>query len=213
MKMKILSAVFICLAFVSCKNTDKKDSDTSAGRKSVDSLLVTRESWGPITAESDLEDLRKYYGDQVVADSLILGPEGMDTLHVTYLLAGQPAELIVHWQDSARHRKIAMIESFRDGSPYYTSDSLKMGSTLREILVANGAPINFSGFGWDYGGYILSYNGGKLDSSRLLYRLTADTELPNELYGDQERNTMMPAVQQQLDNIRIYWLVLNFNEY
>ena len=93
--MKIWSALFLCLAFLSCKNDDRPALDNAGEKKSGDSLLVTRESWGPITAESTLDDLKKFYGDQVVADSLIMGPEGMDTLRVTYLLPGLPAELIV----------------------------------------------------------------------------------------------------------------------
>ena len=69
------------------------------------------------------------------------------------------------------------------------------------------------GFGWDYGGTIMSYNGGKLDSTNISFTLTGSEEMPDGLSGDTELNTAEPLVQKFLDKIRISQMMLRFNEH
>jgi hypothetical protein len=89
---------------------------------------------------------------------------------------------------------------------------LKIGSTMQDLLQQNGQKINFSGFGWDYGGYIISYNKGALENSRIGFRLDLVEGDTNELLGDTELNTDMPAVKKVLDKIQVYQLSLSFNK-
>ena len=66
------------------------------------------------------------------------------------------------------------------------------------------------GFGWDYGGYIQSYNGGKLANSKIRYRLECATNENKSLIGDYELDTTMPDVDAELDNIFVSQVSLSF---
>ena len=63
---------------------------------------------------------------------------------------------------------------------------VRMGTTLAELVARNGAPIDFSGFGWDYGGAVAGFNGGKLEPQhagwpRTSFRLAPRTGLPEDM--------------------------------
>jgi hypothetical protein len=209
--MKIISICLLALPFFSCNEREKDNPEQTPAN--TDSLLITETNWGMIRQNMGLEDLRELFGGNEVKDSTIYGPEGMDTLQVTFLLSGKPGEIIVNWRDSFYHQKISFIEAYNPASPYHTERGLKIGSSLKELLAANGKQINFTGFGWDYGGYIMSYNGGKLDSADILFTLSGFEEMPDGLYGDSELNTSDSLVQKYLDKIRIGSMMLRFNEH
>lgn len=40
--------------------------------------------------------------------------------------------------------------------------TLGLGDSLARIRATNGRPFTFSGFGWDYGGYVGDWSGGRL---------------------------------------------------
>ena len=210
--MKIIGLFVIGILILhSCKEGDKGNNDQTAVK--TDSLLVTENSWGVIKQDMDFEVLRGLYGNNEVKDSTIYGPEGMDTIPVSFLLPGKPGELIIYWKDSQYHRQIHFIESYHPEAPYHTASGLKIGSDLKQLLDVNGKQINFMGFGWDYGGTIMSYNGGKLDSTNISFTLTGSEEMPDGLSGDTELNTAEPLVQKFLDKIRISQMMLRFNEH
>lgn len=208
--MKFLSALFVVTMIAACSSNENKDGTkkNTKGSTESDSLLITENSWGAIQPSTDFDGLKKIYSGSVVADSSIMGPEGIDTLQVTYIHPGSPKELIIHWRDSLYHQSIAFIETYQENSPYVTAPGLKIGSTLRDLLQVNDQPIHFTGFGWDYGGYITSYNKGKLDSSKIIFRMEGKEELPQGLYGDSEFSTDMQLVKDNLDRIRIYSILL-----
>ena len=201
------------LLVLSCNSNKEKETTVETKEQKpapIDSLLVTENSWGAITSTTDLAGLKKIYGDLPVTDSTIMGPEGIDTLEVTYIHPGTEKELLIYWKDSLYHKTIGAIESYQPNAPYKTAQGLKIGSTLKELLEINQKPITFSGFGWDYGGYIMSYNKGRLDSSRINFRLEGDEKLPMGLDGDSDFNTDMPLVTNNLHLIRVYAMTLNF---
>ena len=43
-----------------------------------------------------------------------------------------------------------------------------IGTRLSDIVMANGAPVTFAGFEWQYSGYIMGWNGGLLDRDHRL---------------------------------------------
>jgi hypothetical protein len=107
------------------------------------------------------------------------------------------------------HKKIASLEAYQENSPYHTVDGLMRGSTLEELLQLNGKKISFSGFGWDYGGYIQSYNAGAFENSKVHFRLEIADE-GSSLLGDVSFDTDMPEVKKVLNKIRIWQLLLSF---
>ena len=214
--MKIIIALITSTIFLvqACKNEDNNSENKETVQPArTDSLLITENSWGLVHKDADFEALRSLFGASDVVDSTILGPEGIDTLQVTYVFPGKSKEMIISWKDSLYHKRIGFIETYQPEAPYRTETGLRVGSTFKQLLDANGKPINFSGFGWDYGGHIISYNKGKLDSSHIVFRLTSEASLPDELYGDTELNTSLQAVQQNLEKIIIYSITLNLYEH
>ncbi|MBI2811567.1 MAG: hypothetical protein HYX67_12185 [Candidatus Melainabacteria bacterium] len=74
-------------------------------------------------------------------------------------------------------------------------NEITTGTTLIELEKMNGKPFKMSGFDWDYGGNVLSWNGGKLESalksksgkvSATLQLVPTSKQYPDELSGDKE---------------------------
>ncbi len=68
--------------------------------------------------------------------------------------------------------KIEMIRISGDFSSWHTTEGIRIGTTLDELVELNGKPIQFSGFGWDLGGAIISFNQGKLEKLKSSLHIT-----------------------------------------
>lgn len=204
---------FLLVLFISCKNSDKKTAGTPVPDKPViDPLLITDSTWGLIHENMSFSDLQVLYGhDSLLKDARICGAECVDSVDVTILYPGSKNESTIYWKDSAYHRTISFIECYGDRSDWHTADTLKIGTGFKELLRLNGRSISFSGFGWDYGGEISSFNGGTLENSPIRYSIADTTDIDNSLYGDTELNTDMPAVKKELEKITIRAIRLLFN--
>jgi hypothetical protein len=208
---KVFSFLLLLIIIAACNNDKKSSPVSDPAQGKIDSTLVTDSTWGPIGRNADLATLEGLYGKNNIKDEWICGAECMDTILVTKIFPDQTQEITVYWDDGAFHKKIVMLEVFRDGNSYHTIHGLKNGSTLNDILKVNGKKINFSGFGWDYGGFIQSFNDGALEKSPINFRL----EYQGSNYGldgDIELNTDMPDVKRALDSIRNYYLSLSFRK-
>lgn len=207
--MRLIIALLFAGTIWSC-NTDKKTTSREDKKTiAIDSTLVTDSSWGPINKNANLATLETLYGKANLKDEWICGPECADTILVTKIYPEQAKEITVYWDDSAFHKKIMMLEVYRDSTPYHTVHGLKSGSTLSDILKVNGQKINFSGFSWDYGGFIQSYNNGALEKSPINFRLEYRGNAL-DLDGDIELDTDMPHVKKAMDSIYNYYLSLSF---
>jgi hypothetical protein len=220
---KIMLLGFIVSLITSCKEKKKESDKQSAITKNkvavIDSLLVTDTTWGFIGKALNYSDLLVVYGAQNIKDERICGPECIDSINVTILYPNTKNEAIIYWQDSSYHKKIGMIECYSDSAAYHTSSGLKINSGITDLLKLNGQKINFYGFGWDYGGNIISYNSGNLEKSPVHFGLDIrydETNVDNQLMGDIDLNTDMPAVKKMIDKIIIRSISLSFhtnNEY
>lgn len=211
MKQLLIPAMALLL-LASCKNKKNEKIAEKEPEKKImtDSTLVTDSSWGAITRNTDFEGLKKIFGADSLKDERVCGPECADSIDVTFIYRGSTREICVYWKDSAYHKKIGMLESWNPESPYHTAGGLRMGSTMTEMLKLNGQKITFSGFGWDYGGMIQSFNGGKLDKGSVTYHLDLSDYTDNSLSGDTTLDTDMPAVKKMLDKITVSLLGLSF---
>lgn len=212
---KISGIAFILMLAASCKSKsgDAKKPETPVAV--VDSILITDSTWGPIKATDDLAALQQHYGAANVKDERICGPECVDSIDVTFIYRDSSRQITIHWQDSAYHKKIGFIEAWGPESPYHTAEGIHCGSTLKDLLALNKQKITFSGFGWDYGGFIQEYGNGTLEKSRINFHLDPG-EWDNKwtdadsLMGDRMLDTEMPAVKRSLDRIKVYYLSLSF---
>ena len=209
---RFLAAIIIITTTWSCSNDKKQPAIESEKiiQVAIDSTLVTDSSWGPVTKNADIDFLLTTYGSANVKDERVCGPECADSIDVTRINPDTKNEFIVYWKDSLYHRAISFIETRVENSPYHTAAGLKTGSTLQDLLKENGKSISFSGFGWDYGGYIQSFQNGKLDKTSIMFRLDVAETNDNSLLGDTELSTEMPAVKKALDKITVWTISLSF---
>ena len=211
---KIILVLFVLTAMAACKNQDRKTNqlEKADSVSTVDSFLVTDTSWGLIRASAGFDDLKKLFGEANIKNERICGAECIDSVDVSILFAGTKNESVIYWKDSAYLREIRFIESYNDSSSWHTSAGIRMGSGLQELLKLNQKKISFYGFGWDYGGSILSYNGGTLDSSNIRFGLDITGQNNNGLYGDNELDTEMSSVKAAMDKIRVRSIALSFTK-
>lgn len=65
----------------------------------------------------------------------------------------------VYLDDAGAHPATLIV---RDHSSWVRADGLRIGLDLRALETLNGRPFAFSGFDWDYGGYVSDWKGGRL---------------------------------------------------
>jgi len=213
----IFSFIVASLLIISCKSKDKKttreENVVAETKNKGDSLLLTDSTWGWIDSSTNFDALKKLYGESNIKDDTICGAECLDSVAVTIVYPGSNREFIVYWEDSLYHKKIGMIRCYTSDAPYHTAGGLKIGTTLKELLQMNGKPIAFLGFGWDYGGGVISLNHGVLENSNVRFNLdiAENTTGDDAVYGDTELNTEMPAVKKLVDKIRVSEILIPFN--
>ncbi len=213
MKKLIVPLLILTAILYSCGNKDKKTTTVTENREvKIDSTLITDSSWGLITKSTDFAGLQEIFGKANVKDERICGPECADSIDVTKIYPEKNNEFIVYWKDSLYHKSISFIETYLPDGPYHTDKGLKINSTFEELLKINGKKIIFSGFDWDYGGYIQDYGLGTLQNSPIGYRLAIDEDGSTELSGDTEFNTEMPEVKKNLTKIKISTMSLSFSK-
>jgi len=213
MKKIILPLLVIAAVIYSCGSKDKKATPaTDTPVVKIDSSLVTDTSWGPITKATDFAGLQAAYGASNVVDKRICGPECVDSIDVTIIYPEKNNEIIVYWKDSLYHKSISSLENYMPEGPYHTASRLKIGSTLEDLLKINGKQIIFSGFDWDYGGYIQDYGMGTLQNSPVIFHLGLNENGGSEVSGDSEFNTEMPEVKKLISKIKITFIGLSFHK-
>lgn len=146
-------------------------------------LIVPERGIGPVVEGLGRAELRALLGAEAIDDDAIPIGEGVCSPG-SRVYPGTPDQLVVLWTDSTL-ATIAEVETSRAGSRWRTGSGVRVGSTLRELEDLAGGPIEFYGFGWDYGGTALWDDEG----GRLRLRLAADPASQREAerdprYGD-----------------------------
>jgi|KBSSwiStaDraftv2_1062776.scaffolds.fasta_scaffold529795_2 hypothetical protein len=119
------------------------------------------DSFGPIQGKTSLADLIRLFGKDNVRETRIEGAEG-ETYPGAIVFPNDPLKkLKLIWKDDVKN---AIAEASVEGekSVWKTAEGVTLGTTLRELNALNGRAFTVSGFGWDYGGRVLSWNGGAL---------------------------------------------------
>lgn len=214
--MKYFLSLFLLISFYSCnqKQTDPqtviKDS-TANPAASVSDSLITETAFGKINKTTSYADLLTIFGKENLQDTVDYGPEALDTFIVTKIYSNTPREIVVTWQRDKFHNAIGTVECYQENSPYQTMDSVKVGSTLEKLVQANGKKINFYGTGWDYGGIVTSYNNGKYEKSHIFFFLNSRDDAGEEIMGDRELHTDMPAVKTNIKKLYIAKISLSLH--
>lgn len=144
---------------------------------------------GPITAATVRADLDRFFPKEAVEDDEIELDEGM-LQPATFVFRRDPSQtLAISWNGKgpqAHPRQIFVCHGLRRGTcRWQAGGGIGMGTRLSELEALNGRTFTVSGFGYNYGGNVLSWDGGKLAkfdcNGRLV--LTLDGERAGSRYS------------------------------
>lgn len=134
-------------------------TDKQAAIESDEWLIRPGIGVGRIRFGETIREAQIAYGKDQVKKQKLYIPEG-ETREGFVVFPNQPNQLECFIDNTG---KIEMIRIVGKSSTWHTAEGIRIGTTLDELVELNGKPIQFSGFGWDYGGAILSFNQGKLE--------------------------------------------------
>jgi hypothetical protein len=151
----------------------------------------------PFTGGASEASLRAFEPGAPAVRETLNGPEGIEY-----------SALVIYPDDPTRRLEVMLdgagggsLDAAASGSPTVWSlpGGVTVGTTLAQLEAINGGPFAFSGLGWDYGGGVTDWKGGRLGQSPkgcvLRVQLTSpdDGALPVEVLGDQIIQSDSPA--------------------
>ena len=181
----------------------------TATNTNADAWLVTNTQVGKIKRTTTLTELIKIFGEENIADEKEVYVNGdVPPTKGVSIFKGKPDEINIGWIVGLESKEIDFVTIAGKGGRWHTSQGIKVGTTMLDIVKLNGQRIDFSGFDWDYGGYIGDFNKGKLDGTFINLRLGHARELPSKYSGDVKLNSDMPELKRA--NIAIDEMILAF---
>lgn len=128
----------------------------------------------PIAVDATEDSLKKQFGAENVVYEDLGGPEGMELLGTRLFKKDPTKTLEIIWRDEKARAGVASItveQQFGDDgektapSEWVSAEGIKVGMSIADVEKINGKPFKISGFGWDYGGNVIDWNGGKLEKA------------------------------------------------
>ncbi len=117
-------------------------------------------------ADDTHETLARRYGARnVTADSILVG-EGFFEPGTVLFASDSLRRAEVVWRDTTlkRNPRVVWARGSREGvTAWQTRDGISLQTELRTIESLNGKPFRLTGFGWDYGGTVMSWEQGRLE--------------------------------------------------
>jgi hypothetical protein len=199
--------IFSSILFWGCSNSDNssKNETQIAEKQSIVQILDSNYVLENITILQNFVVIEKRFGkENLVKDSTIAGPEGT-TINVSVLFPKTPNEVILYWKEKHEFTKLDAVVIHCDSAGYlgkwHSKLGLQAGQNLEKVIELNQKPFTISGFGWDYGGHIVSWEGGKLDNKQVTGRFAdfgknkiTDSEYQS-ISGDTEFNVSLGAIK------------------
>lgn len=178
------------------------------GHVAVDAKWLIRpgERVGEISGATTLADLERLYGKANIKAGPVPGPEGT-TLQGAVLFPNDPNRtLTLIWKSGKSPATVGNMVISGKKTLWHTAEGITLGTPLRELERLNGGPFTLSGFGWDYGGTVLSWGDqGKLrerfqSRAGLVLRLQPAEAVSQSVYeqvmGDATFSSSLPAMRQ-----------------
>lgn len=128
-----------------------------------DWLIVPGKRLGPITATSTRADLIRMFGAKnVVEADVTVGEDEPEP--GTIVFADEPdKKLAIVWTDDGHVNSVAICQDEKANCRWHTADGISLGTSLKMLERLNGRSFQFYGFGWDYGGAVVSWEDGRLE--------------------------------------------------
>ncbi|PWK17023.1 hypothetical protein LV89_04577 [Arcicella aurantiaca] len=215
-----MKKLFYSLAFVgmlvACsekKNTTENldsinavQSDSSANKISKSEIMYLED----VLQCVDLKGLEKKYGaENVKKDTTVTTGEG--DFKTTMLFPGTAKEIEIYWKDGEDYKKIQDVlvkggfsrtSDATPSSPWESKEGLRLGMKMSEVIALNGKTFTITGLGWDLGGNVVSWEGGKMANKNISIRFNdysnnmggLSEKDYSSISGDREFDTQHPAI-------------------
>jgi len=115
-----------------------------------------------LRADDTLAAAQARLGAESLVAGELMGAEG-ETFSGWVLYPNDPKRTAdVFLDEAGTHPSMIRIDNRE--SQWQRADGIRIGLDHRQLEALNGGPFTFSGFGWDYGGAVTDWRGGKLDA-------------------------------------------------
>jgi hypothetical protein len=153
--------------------------------------IVVGKSFGAVTVKTTRAQVGAIYGKANVKDAEISGPEGT-TFPGTVVYGKRPSDRFeIIWVDPKTKRKPELVRVSEAKTKWQTTHGITIGTSLKTIEKLNGNPLTLNGFGWDLGGGVISWNGGKLAKECTGKLLLTFDALGQEKLSEREASQIM----------------------
>ena len=118
--------------------------------------------FGPLDATASESDLVAAYGAAAVRAAEVPLGEGETAPGTEVFGTDSLLRFLVTWLDTLERRGPDRVELTGDSTLWRSGAGVTLGLPLARLEAINGGPFTLLGFGWDYGGTVSSWDGGKL---------------------------------------------------
>ena len=210
MMNRLMMSGMMVLAVAACSPKPVETPDAASASAAAPAVIGNVLSCvGPVGKKDTAASLKVRYKDQAAVET-VPGPEGTE-LKAVVLFGKEPAKRleVLFWDEAMT--KISDVRLADDASSW-TVEGLRTGSTLSDVETRNGKAFKLSGFGWDYGGYVTDFMGGRLSSLEggcvISVRLDATGNTDPTVSGDTQlmsSDKAVVAAQPKVTQLSIGW--------
>ena len=142
-------------------------------------------AWAPTITE---QALIAAHGRANVTRGAVYVAEGDEERGTILFPNDETRRLEIVWKDKRRYRNPEWIR-IPAGSRWGTFAGIRSGMPLAELERLNARPFKFSGFDWDYGGFVTDWRAGKLAKvgAPCSLQVRLDRTVPDRLTKAQEK--------------------------
>jgi hypothetical protein len=123
-------------------------------------LLAASAAGDAIHAADDEASLVRRYGPANVRRDSLPGAEGESIYGTVLFPADTTRTLYVYWEDEARSR-VESVRTAPGATAWAAWPGIAPGDRMADVERRNGRPFRLYGFGWDYGGLVVDWRGGR----------------------------------------------------
>jgi hypothetical protein len=153
----------------------------------------------PFGADATGASLASVFGAENLVAEKQPATDGI-TLDIVAIYPNDPKKRIaVQFQNVEARTGLISAEVKNLESQWVGPGDIQTGENIQAVEAANGAPFELHGFGWDYGGYVADWKGGKLAAPapkcRTLMRFESSSSDPAVVGDGPPKASNLPAMQ------------------
>ncbi len=137
-----------------------------------DWLIVPGKRMGPISQNTTRADLVRFFGAKYVEDDYVSPGGDADPEMGTIVHQDDSGiELHILWRQAKPDPRVNLIvicpgAGSGTACRWHTAEGITIGTPLKTLEHLNGRPFKLMGMDWDYGGAVVSFDQGRLESLR-----------------------------------------------